>query len=315
MIVNTVTELTSALASASQGDVIQANDVIVPNAAYGKAVKSGVTLTGKVTWLHYGSGYMDALFYAQDYAKFLDLILVGAGGYGRYGQEAGACGIRAPGRKGILIEDCDIGHFRGAGVWFGDGAASITRWNDDSQRNILRRTHIHHVQQYGFGYGVGEMGGQQSFLVDDCDFDNCRHHVMNAGGTPSYEIRNSRFGDAVYFNSNDGSGTKIYSHQVDSHGGGYYGFKAGTHLLIHGDTFSLNNGKPNIMIRGVVSSECIVEANHTPKVVSDYTRSNMLVQLAGEEGGPWDGPSDLLSTANVVCRNLRKANVEAIWCA
>lgn len=323
-VVTTASGLKSALASATSGDVIwipNGTTIAIPDATYGKTVKSGVILAsnrgqngaagGRIKWSYYGtsSGYMIPLLNAQSNAVISGLVLEGAGGYGPYGYGAGPCAIRAAGQKHVEIENCEISNFRGAGIWFGDTAASITTWNDDSQRNYVHHCYIHNIQQYGFGYGVGVMGGQQSMLVEACVFGDNRHSVMDAGGTPSYEVRYCVFSDSTYANSSAGPAT-IQSHQVDAHGGGYYGFKAGTHLYIHHNTFSTNDtfsSKPNIMIRGVVSSECRVEYNWTKKTFRnsppeyDETVSNSLVQLAGEEGGAWDGPSSLLTTANVYC--------------
>jgi hypothetical protein len=321
-VVTTEAQLTSALTAATSGDVIwipNGTTITIPNGTYGKTVKSGVVLAsnrgqngaagGKIKWSYYGAstGYMIPLLNAQSNAVISGLVLEGAGGYGPYGYGAGPCAIRAAGQKHVEIENCEISSFRGAGIWFGDTSTSITTWNDDSQRNYVHNCHIQNIQQYGFGYGVGVMGGQQSMLVEACVFGENRHSVMNAGGTPSYEVRYCIFYDSTYANSTTGPAT-IQSHQVDSHGGGYYGFAAGTHLYIHHNTFSTNDTfstKPNIMIRGVVSSECRVEYNWTKKTVRssppeyDETVSNSLVQLAGEEGGAWDGPSNLLTTANV----------------
>ncbi len=325
-VVTTASELTSALSSATSGDVIwvpNGTTITIPNSTYGKTVKSGVVLAsnrgyngaagGKIKWIYYGptSGYMIPLFNVQSGAVISGLTLEGGGGYGHYGQGAGPCAIRASGQKHIEIENCEISRFRGGGVWLGDGSTSITAWSDDSQRNIVRHCYVHNIQQYGFGYGVGVMGSSQSVLVEASIFGENRHSVMNAGGNPSYEVRYCIFYDSVYANSDTGPAS-IQSHQVDSHGGGYYGFKAGSHLYVHHNTFSTNSSfsnKPNIMIRGVVSSECRVEYNWTKKTVRtsppdyDETVSNSLVQLAGEEGGAWDGPSNSLSVANVTCTN------------
>jgi hypothetical protein len=313
--VDNVSDLTLALASAVSGQLVWVPPVTitVPNAAYGKTVKSGVALAtqgGKIKWDYYGptTGYMIPLLNLSSEGILSGLVFEGGGGYGRYGYDAGPCAIRASGARHTLIENCDVSKFRGAGIWFGDGSASISVWNDDNQRNILRHCDVRNAQQYGFGYGIGEQGGSQSWLAEACRFGNNRHSTMLAGGTTSYEVRYSSFEDAIYANSDTGPAT-VQSHQVDAHGGGFYGFKAGVHIYIHRNTLSRNNSfseKPNIMIRGVVSSECIVEYCWTKKTyrsgVHDETVSNQLVQLAAEEGGTWDGPSNLLSTANVVCR-------------
>jgi len=329
-VVRTADELTGALDSSSSGDVIfipNGTTITIPNATYGKTVKSGVTLCsnrgldgevgGKIKWNYYGptSGYMIPLLRAQSNAVISGLVLEGAGGYGHYGQGAGPCGIRADGSKHVEVENCEISRFRGGGVWFGDGAADITPWNDDSQRNHVHHSYIHNIQQYGFGYGVGLQGRNQSMLIEACIFDENRHSIMNSGGSPSYEVRYCIFGESIYSNSDDGSRSMIQSHQVDSHGGGYHGFKAGTHLFIHHNTFSTNDfssTKPNIVIRGIVSSECIVEYNWTMKTIrsggpyDETYYDNGFANLAGEEGCNWmsaceggPAPNNLLSTGHV----------------
>lgn len=291
--------------------------ITMPNAAFGKTIKSGFILAGKLSrikWQYYGpqKGYMLPLFNVQTDAVVSGIVFEGAGGYGHYGQGAGPCGLRLSGQKRTLIENTDLSQFRGGGVWFGDGGATITRWDDDAQRNILRHVKIEHIQQYGFGYGVGLQGANQSFLIEASILGKNRHSTMTSGGTTSaYEVRYCIIDDSVYANSDTGPAS-IQSHQIDVHGGGWknQGYKCGRFLYVHHNDFSSNDTfspKPNVMIRGVMAGEAIIEWNWTRKYSKanppDESLSNMLVQLAEEEGEPWAGPSKKLSLANVTCRN------------
>lgn len=104
---------------------------------------------------------MVPLFNIQGGAAISGVNLIGGGGYGHYGQSCGPCAVRTSGQGRVLIENLDLTQFRGGGIWFGDGAAAISRWDDDSQRNILRHVRVSHIQQYGFGYGGGLQGARQ----------------------------------------------------------------------------------------------------------------------------------------------------------
>ena len=316
-VVGKTSDLTQKLSSMQSDQLLWlAADITVPNAAYGKTVKSGVILGGKqarVKWDYYGptSGYMIPLLNMESKAVISGVVFEGGGGFGHYGQGAGPCCIRASGSERIIVENCNVSHFRGGGVWLGDGAASITNWLDDNQRNIIRHCDIRHIQQYGFGYGVGAQGATQSFLVEACIADQNRHSIMISGGSCCYEVRYSIFGESVYANSDTGPAT-IGSHQIDAHGGGWLkqSYKAGRYLWIHHNTLKRNDrchNKPHIMIRGVVSGWCLVERNwseyYSQANPPDESVSNMLVQLAEEEGAAWQGPSKKLSLANVTCRD------------
>lgn len=295
----------------------------IPNSPYGKLVKSGFILggPGNLTWSYYpSSGYMVPLLNLQEEAVISGIGLVaGGGGYGHYGQACGPCAFRASGQRRIIIENVDLSAFRGGGIWFGDGAAAITRWDDDSQRNIVRHVKISHVQQYGFGYGCGQQGSNQSFLIEASILELCRHLTMSSGGTASYELRYCILGEAVYANSDVGP-AKIQSHQVDVHGGGWAkrSYRAGKFLWVHYCDFSANNTfseKANVCIRGVVADggqvtieKCATKKRHGSDPSGAYTDletagTNRICLLAEEEGAPWAGPKAFASAGVIVRDN------------
>lgn len=297
----------------------------IPNTAWGKTIKSGFILAGSpgstVEWSYYGptTGYMVPMFNVQSDAAISGLNFKGAGGYGHYGQGAGPCGLRLSGQKRTIIENVDLSAFRGGGIWFGDGAATITRWDDDAQRNILRHVKISHIQQYGFGYGCGLQGSYQSFLIEASILEFCRHLTMSSGGTTTaYEIRYCQLGEAVYADSDKGPAT-IQSHQVDVHGGGWANrsYRTGKHLRLLWCDFSANDTfseKPNVMIRGIMADggeaiieNCWTKKNRGPDKDGAYTDTEIagngrIVLLAEAEGQPWKGPKSLAS-AGVTCRD------------
>ena len=297
--------------------------ILLPGATFGKAIKSGWILAGpgEIKWDYYGptSGYMVPLFNLQAGGAISGVKLTGGGGFGHYGQSCGPCAIRASGQARTLVENVDLTQFRGGGVWFGDAAAGITRWDDDAQRNILRHVRISHIQQYGFGYGCGLQGSRQSFLIEASILEDCRHLTMSSGGTTTaYELRYCILGNAVYANRDEGPAT-IQSHQVDVHGGGWdnQSYRCGAHLWVHHCEFSANNAfseKPNVCIRGrmadggeAVIENCWTRKRHGKDPAGAYTDletagNGRIVMLAEAEGQAWEGPA-ALSSAGVIARN------------
>jgi hypothetical protein len=299
----------------------------VPNTVWGQTIKGGFILAGnlaRIKWNYYGPtpasvGYMIPMFNVQEGAAISGVVFEGAGGFGKYGQNAGPCGLRLSGQKRTIIENSDLSAFRGGGVWFGDGAATITRWDDDAQRNILRHVKISHIQQYGFGYGCGLQGARQSFLIEASILEDCRHLTMSSGGTTSaYEVRYCLLGEAVYANSNTGP-ARIQSHQVDVHGGGTTNpsYRAGKYLWIHHNDFTANNTfseKPNVCIRGRMADGgwALIELNWTKKKHGSepdgaYTDletagNNRICLMGEEEGAVWQGPK-AFSAAGVTVKD------------
>ena len=320
-----VKDLTAGLSEAGVGSgrlvwIPKGVTITLPNATYNQAIKGGVILggPGEIRWSYYGptKGYMIPMFTLRSGGAVSGPKLTGGGGYGHYGQGAGPCAIRASGAKNTLVENVDLSQFRGGGVWFGDGAASITKWNDDAQRNILRHVKITHIQQYGFGYGVGLQGGHQAFLIEASILGFNRHSTMSSGGvTTGYEVRYCIFEDSVYADSDTGP-AHIQSHQIDAHGGGWLGqsYRCGKYLWVHHCDLSPNDNygeKPNVCIRGLMADggwavieDCWTKkASHKGAFSQTENEGNAgLVLLAEEEGAAWRGPK-ALSSAGVICRN------------
>ena len=277
---------------------------------FGKSMVGGAILAagrgvsanpGKIKSSYNPTSYMTGLITGRSYNKMYGLTIEGPGGLGAVGS-CGPCAIRGDGQKGMDIFNVEVSQFPGAGIWFGDGNPGITRWNDDAQRNRVRNAYIHHIQRHGFGYGIGEQGGSQSFLAEACRIEFCRHPIMAQAGSDSYEVRYCEFGEAVYNTKTDGTGKWYQSHQVDCHGSGADGKnKAGAHLIIIYNTFSVNTTyqvKPHVMVRGIPGVECIVMYNWSKKsahsgLFSETASTNSAFTLAGGAGGVWNGGPNL----------------------
>lgn len=293
IIVETLAELTAALAAAHSGDIIWIVDgaVLKITASYGKLIKRGVVLAagrgqtskpGMIRSWYNPAAYMVGLLRMESFARVFGLTILGPTGYGAIGP-AGPCAIRADGAKGTLIENTEVGLFSGAGVWFGDSAADISVWNDDAQRNILRGVYVHDIMRHGFGYGVGEQGARQSFKLEASRVERCRHLVMGQAGSNSWELQHCDFGDSLY--GYKGNPDLLYhNHQIDSHGddGGSASPPAGYHRIMTYCDLSDNAGttshgnKQNLAIRGVPGVECDAAFNWTKKTTHSglFTETN-----------------------------------------
>lgn len=271
--VSTEAQLRSALASAQSGDIIWVlNDITVDESL---TVPQGVIIAGdrgldgapgpEIFFNNYGSYYVEALFNSNSYCVFSGLRLRGYNGLSS-SRGIGACAIRGQNKLHIVVENCDIGHFDLFGVWFGDygGAMSVSQWQNDSLRHHVRNCYIHNVQQHGFGYGVGVQGSGVSVLVEACVFKACRHPVMGQAGDTSYEVRYSKFYEALY--QIPGYGW-YYSQQTDVHGAGTNGFGSysNQYTHIHHCSFYDNPGKPNHCMRGAPQGWARIEFCWTEK--------------------------------------------------
>jgi hypothetical protein len=280
--VTTVSALTTALASATSGDIIwiPSGITITITTAYAKTIKSGVILAsnrgqngaagGKIKWTYTSGSGMTALLSCQSNSKVSGLVLEGPiGTSGLSGSNGGSnIGLRGVnGSSGIEVENCEISKFALAGIYFNDGLLT------DSNRHYVHHCYIHNCQRHGFGYGISEEGSS-AFLAECNIFDENRHHIMAQAGQTnpnSYEVRYNEFYEAIYASDGDIYGTWYYSHQVDCHGGSDYGssYYAGNILKIHHNTFYNNPGKPNVCIRGIPKTLCEVSWNWTVKSGTD----------------------------------------------
>lgn len=308
----TVKELESALSSATSNQhliYIPDGKVLNLTEAFRVSVKKGVILAGgrgtsdnpgRIKSGYDPRTYMVEVLKGLSYSVVSGLVFEGPGGLGEVGV-CGPCAMRMDGQKGVLLENCEVFNFSGGGFWFGDGNPGITRWDDDAQRNIVRGCYIHNIQRHGFGYGVGEQGRSQSFLLEASIVDKCRHLTMAQAGSDSYEARYCLFGEAVYNTRKDGKGTWYNNHQVDVHGGGSDGSPAaGANFRVTFCTFSANDQyqpKLNVAVRGVPSGSAVFKWNWTKKTfrkgLNDETKVNAAFSLADGGGGSWSGENNL----------------------
>jgi hypothetical protein len=319
-VVTTVTQLSTALSSATAGQVIwiPSGTTITISTDYGKTLKSGVVLAsnrgqdgaagGKILWTYEARGFMQPILYCQSNSVVSGLVLQGPGGIcGASGYNEGNCALRgANGALRIEVENCEISDFANGGIYFYGGGMA---W-DSSNRHWVHHCNIYNIQRDGFGYGVSEEGGC-SFLVECCIFNACRHEIMgqstDRSETPNnYELRYNIFYDSWYWSSGVVGGNDDQQTQVDFHGSGTgTSTWSGDVLSIHHNTFSSNDShswsKTNVGIRGIVKTECRVYNNWTKKTTHSglYTETvaNDAFSCLTSDGGETRGT--LLSTYNM----------------
>ena len=207
-VVTTVGQLSTALASATSGQVIwiPSGTTITISSDYGKTLKSGVALAsnrgqngaagGKIKWTYTSATRMTALLRASQTRKSRDLFEGPIGTSGESGSNGGwNIGLRGVnGAYGIEIENCEISKFALAGIYFNEGLLN------DSNRHYVHHCYIHNCQRHGFGYGISEEGSS-AFLAEANIFDENRHHIMAQAGQTnpnSYEVRYNKFYEAIY---------------------------------------------------------------------------------------------------------------------
>jgi hypothetical protein len=303
-VVTTATELSTALASATSGDVIwvPSGTTINITTAYGKTLKSGVVLAsnrgqngaagGKIKTTYKATAFMTPILWCASNSVVSGLVFEGPGGIANSSGPRN-CALRGLNKAlRIEVENCEISEFAEGGIYFYGGGMA---WNDDSSsgRHWVHHCNIHNIQKHGFGYGIAEEGGC-AYLAECNIFTDNRHHILGQAGNNHYEVRYNIFNDARYYIS----GVLYYSAQVDCHGGGTStSTSAGGTLMIHHNTFSTNSGHVNVGIRGIPKTECRVYNNWTKKTTHaglyTETTTNSAFTLLGSEGGAWSGSSTL----------------------
>ena len=280
-IVATAAELRSALASAASGQVIWIPDgvtvaVSVTDYAGMGTLKSGVVLAsnrgqagaagGRLKNTANAAVFMGPIINASSNSVISGLRFEGSGGMCGTGGP-GNCAIRGvSGARRIELENCEIGHFYTGGIYLYGGGMI---WNDDgpSGRHWVHHSYIHHIQRWGFGYGVCQEG-PCSYLAEACHFGPCRHAIMAQANSTGMEVRYCEFEDGVYSPS-------TAQHQVDSHGGGDTSSpSACKHISVHHNTFSkneTNEKKPNVCIRGIPTYGAEIHHNWTKKLHNGQT--------------------------------------------
>ncbi len=311
-VVRDASQLRTALASATSGQVIWIPDgvvitVSVSNAAGMGTLKPGAVLAsnrgqngaagGKIKNTANGVSYMNPIVMASSNSIISGLRFEGPGGM---------CGTSGPnnaairgvnGARRIEVENCEIGYFYTGGIYFYGGGMT---WNDDGSngRHWVHHCYIHHIQRWGYGYGVSQEGAC-SFLVEACHFGPCRHQIMAQANSTGMEVRYCEFEDAVFAASES-------SHQVDSHGGNAStSTTACRHISVHHNTFSANNmnwGKPNVCIRGTVPYGAEIYNNWTKKLHSGQSGA-FSETYANPAFTVWGGASGTLASYGVKVYN------------
>ena len=303
-VVTTATELSTALASATAGQVIwiPSGTTINLTTAYGKTLRSGVVLAsdrgqngapgGKIKTTYEATAFMTPILWCASNSVVCGLVFEGPGGIADSSGPRN-CALRGlDSAKRIEVENCEISEFAEGGIYFYGGGMA---WDDDSSsgRHWVHHCNIHNIQKHGFGYGIAEEGGC-AYLAEWNIFTDSRHHIMAQAGNNHFEVRYNVFNDARYYIS----GTLYYNTQVDCHGSGTSTSpSAGGTLVVHHNTFSANSGKVNVGIRGIPANQCLVYNNWTKKITHaglyTETTTNSAFTLLGSGGGPWPGSSTL----------------------
>lgn len=278
-VVDTASELLSALSSASDGDVIwiKSGTQITTTSWSSVSVPAGVAIASDFTCLFVDgkTGSSETCVFAPNSrAIFSGLRAQGASATAAYGRRF----ISKSSVYRIEIENCELWNF----AW---GAVNLSvldaAWNDDTKRHWIHHCYIHNCQRWGFGYGLALQ--KTAALVEACIFHENRHHIMGqrdavSGGTSSYstnyEVRYCKIYDAKYYIN----GTVYYNHGVDCHGGndtegngdgpltsGQPTNYAGGTLKIHHNDFYENPNKQCVRIRGIPRVLCDVYQNRTVK--------------------------------------------------
>jgi len=239
-IVDTRSELLSALQNARSGDVIyvEGNANIDMSGYFNIQVPAGVTVASNRGENGAAGGRIFQTRLSNDQAS--DWTPLFAAG----GQNVRITGLRIEGpdkttsasgqtRLGIYsayrnleVDNCEISGWSGAGV-------SLFRTGGSGMKSggYVHHNNIHHCQRNGFGYGVVVSEGS-TCLVEANYIDNCRHAIAGSGlPGDGYEAQYNIFGPN-YIAS--------YAYQCDMHGTpdpSGSGTIAGDTIRIHHNTF------------------------------------------------------------------------------
>ena len=274
-VVTTAAGLKSALAAAGSGDVVwvpgsavidisgQSGSLTVPA---GVALASDRGTDGSPGGLIKSGSRGGVIFKRKSNSVVSGLRFQGTNSAGS------AWVLQSSGSLHTEVENCELANGGGGGVGFSDDNIP---WNSDWVTGADQKHHwvhhccIHGFSQSGMGYGVWVFN---SGVLIECNvIGNCRHLVMGQrtsfssyGYDTNYEARYNDF-------QNSSSNT-----QVDCHGGNdttaggwgpspaaVPGDHTGGTLKIHHNTFSNNNGRLNVGIRGIPGTTCDVYHNWT----------------------------------------------------
>jgi PKD repeat protein len=263
-------EFLAALAIATSGDVIYIPSTASINLTglYDVNVPAGITIasnrgsggsTGGRIFTSSMTAHYRYLFKVGNYVTFNGVRLEGPDGTAGFtGADPTITGIYCSGKKGLVVENCEIYNWPFAGVRvYNDGVDGINK----TGRFYVHHNYFHHNQRDGYGYGVDTAAS--SGLIEANSFDYGRHFIAGGRGFPVNYIE-SRFN--IF-------GSHCTNALYDQHGGNddpSWGFDegpdpavpAGGILLIHHNTFQ-SATQPSVAIRGVPYVTCDVYNNWT----------------------------------------------------
>ena len=265
-VVDTATELKSALASATSGQIVYAADgaTISLNSEsdwYGAIggsggnyagfyVKAGVILAGGRGTAGVTAGIIQL---ASGFNNGADatLILCGTGAdvtgltiVGPQDETSGSNHWSAIEAKGNSeIHNNEIHGFGYTGVYVGPNTNDV--W--------IHHNYIHHMQSTDCGYGVCIDRDTYPAIVEGNIFEYCKHFVAGAAGLSSYVFRYNYLGAKLDLGG-----------QIDCHGGNDSGTStpAGGSIEIYNNT-SINQGVWFVQIRGIPNTLVSVHNNWT----------------------------------------------------
>ena len=295
-IVDTQSELLSALQNARSGDVIyvEGNANIDMNGHFSVLVPDGVTIAsnrgenGSPGGRIYQSSTTGS---GPDTDWYTTMFKV-------TGQNVRITGLRLQGpdnstsspqrfaifstARNLEVDNCEIFGWGYAGVaLFRTGGVS-----DMKIGGYIHHNYIHHCQWRGLGYGV-EVGQGGVGLIEANKFDYCRHAIAGTGDVNNgYEVCYNIFGPNFPMSNT--------AHVVDMHGVSTpSGNVAGDRLVIHHNTFeAISTTDYSIAIRGIPRTGAYIDHNWikytgAPIGRTGVTTSQLNVRMyIGENKGP-----------------------------
>jgi hypothetical protein len=289
-VVSTKSQLLSALASATSGQIIYVADSAQIDMTGSKriAVPAGVILaSGRGR-----DGSAGGLIYTNDRSSsgYPEFMTLGVG--------VRVTGLRLRGPDGdvgtsslqyfysglccsgyVQIDNCEIYNWVEAGVLVNNTpSGGATPW--------IHHNYIHNCQRTGYGYGVAVSGG--SALIEANSFDYNRHSIMGTRGYPTsnYEARYNIVGPNSTnscFDCHGGNDSYSWGNpdppSVDCPAGGT--------LLIHHNTF-MSTSDISVGIRGVPAISCKIYNNWT-YWSSSYSTTTFKQYLENLVGDTLDG--------------------------
>jgi len=275
-IVDTKSELLSALQSARSGDVIyvEGNANIDLGGSYEVKIPAGVTLAsnrgenGAAGGRIYQSSRSEvtALRIGGEHVRITGLRIEGPD---KTNGSPAVVGIMSSYRN-LEIDNCEISGWGNAAIGLiGTGGS------DMKTGAYIHHNYIHHNQNAGLGYGISVASGAVA-LVEANYFDYCRHGIAGAGNAgDGYEARYNICGPNWF---------GISPHNFDMHGKpnpSGSGTIAGDTIKIHHNTFlGTTSDMPTcIAIRGIPRDGAYVDHNWFY-----FTRDAPVWQTGGKTG-------------------------------